>query len=146
MQKAKKALFLPRSTLFQFVMSLFSPRCNFYNGQISRPLCSCPLAAQNSEKTKKKVFRWIYSITGGFINRGQSQSICGWAQGLILPSNWMRLYKFPMMAHVNSCWSGWGGWEAQGKKSIQGLLPLSTLPGVILTKAETRADHVCCDH
>lgn len=62
----------------------------------------------------------------------------------------MRLYKIPRDGpRQTAAWVG-GKDEKQtgkGKENIQGLLlPPSTLPGVILTKAETQADHVCCDH
>lgn len=43
-------------------------------------------------------------------------------------------------------WVGRMRSKGKGEESIQGLLPLSILPGVILTKAGTQADHVCCDH
>lgn len=33
----------------------------------------------------------------------------------------------------------------KAEESIQGLLPLSTLPRAILAKAETRAEQLCCD-
>lgn len=123
----------------------FSPSLrNFYNRQISMPLCSCPLATWNAGKKKKCPDEYTASQEDLLIGGSLSPCVVE-----------LRTNPFPQLNETtNSPWwptstaAGVGGenekWK--GKESIQGLLPLSTLPGVILTKAETQAGHVCCDH
>lgn len=134
-----------RSTLVQFVMSLDSPpiSATFTTGRLAVRCVRVHLRLELGKDEKKCPDEYTASQGDLLIGGSLSPSVVELRPNPY--ADWMRLYKFPVMAHVNSCWSGWGGWEAKGEESVQGLLPLSTLPGVILTKAETQADHVCCD-
>lgn len=120
--------------------------CNFYNGQISAALCSCPLAAQNQKREKKCPDEYTASQEDLLIGGSLSPSVVE-----LRPNPSLRLNETVQIPHDGPRqqlleWVGRMRSKGKGEESIQGLLPLSILPGVILTKAETQADHVCCDH
>lgn len=127
----------------------FSPSLrNFYNRQISMPLCSCPLATWNAGKKKKCPDEYTASqedlLIGGSLSpcvvELRTNPFPQLNETVQIPHDGPRQQLLEWVGRMRS------ERKRRGKESIQGLLPLSTLPGVILTKAETQAGHVCCDH